>query len=532
MNRNSIAGSAICAFNMSAITAAFNGPFKHQETMTSAWERRDTPNRSQYECKASAGGLARHNMMLDSHRYQLMDQAVQPSSSYPLYHTTGERLTHIALDLIPTRLHEKVRIIYAATTTGMIKKLSVLSRTKDTCVIEKWQPQLPSQASRILTMDFLKDTESLYIGTETSLIRIPAEHCSRHVSRASCLNAMDPYCGWNDLKTACTPPPEGNTLARFWIQNATDCPVLTAPVDGGWSSWGEWFKCSQSSEGGAKGDSCLCRARQCNNPTARNGGQQCAGTTIDVTNCTVHGGWTEWSAWSACSQSCGIAIKTRRRTCGNPKPAHGGRVCVGVDRTEIYCPNLPPCPLPKQNPIDGVWGPWGAWGECSAQCGSGFRIRRRKCDDPPPQNGGMDCAGCHMDYEVCNTQPCAEAKKMGPWTPWLVQANGSAIDGGQLERRFRYSCKSNVADPNNLKISLAKEETRVCHSDGTCQRSGDSGEDHGWTEWGAWGRCSVECGGGQQSRTRTCERGGCDGVARMARACNTQPCKGKRRRQL
>lgn len=515
---------------MSAINAAFNGPFKHQETMTSAWERRETANRAQYECKASgAGGLARHNMMLDSHRYQLMDQAVQPLSNYPLYHTTGERLTYIALDLIPTKLHEKVRIIYAATTTGLIKKLSVLSRTKDTCVIEKWQPQLPAHASRILTMDFLKETESLYLGTETSLIRIPAEHCSRHVSRASCLNAMDPYCGWNDLQTACTPPPKGDTLARFWIQNATDCPVLTAPVDGGWSSFGEWFKCSQSSDGSATSDSCLCRARQCNNPMPRNGGVQCSGTTIDVTNCTIHGGWTEWSAWSACSQSCGIAIKTRRRTCGNPKPAHGGRVCVGPDRTEMYCPNLPPCPLPKLNPIDGVWGPWGTWGECSAPCGGGLRVRRRKCDDPPPQNGGMDCAGCHMDYEVCNTQLCAEIKKMGPWTPWLVQLNGSTVDGGQLERRFRYACKSNVADANNLKVALAKEESRVCHVDGTCQRSGDSGEDNGWSEWGAWGRCSVECGGGQQSRTRTCERGGCDGVGRMARACNTQPCKGMKR---
>lgn len=132
-----------------------------------------------------------------------------------------------------------------------------------------------------------------------------------------------------------------------------------------------------------------------------------------------------------------------------------------------------------------------------------------------------------MDYEVCNTQPCNEVKKMGSWTPWMVQVNGSTGDGGQLERRFRFSCKANVPDANTLKVSLAKEETRVCHADGSCQRSGDGGDEAGWTDWGSWSQCSVECGGGQQFRIRTCERGSCDGTSKMARACNTHSCKGK-----
>lgn len=39
--------------------------------------------------------------------------------------------------------------------------------------------------------------------------------------------------------------------------------------------------------------------------------------------------------------------------------------------------------------------------------------------------------------------------------------------------------------------------------------------------------CSVECGGGQQFRTRQCEKGSCDGTGKMARACNTHSCKGE-----
>jgi len=121
---------------------------------------------------------------------------------------------------------------------------------------------------------------------------------------------------------------------------------LCVAVDGGWSSWSSWFPCSYQtdSSSGSGDDHCRCRTRQCNNPPPQNGGAPCAGIAVAVTNCTVHGGWTAWSSWSACSQSCGMAVKTQQRTCGNPAPAHGGRVCVGHDRNEIYCTSNPPCP--------------------------------------------------------------------------------------------------------------------------------------------------------------------------------------------
>lgn len=141
--------------------------------------------------------------------------------------------------------------------------------------------------------------------------------------------------------------------SRFidWLQNATDCPLLTAAVDGGWSAWSKWYNCSQHSDAEhatemGNHDRCLCRSRACNNPTPRHGGLVCKGMSTSVTNCTVNGGWTDWSPWSACSQTCGMAVKTRRRTCGNPKPAHGGRTCVGKEHDELYCQVTISLPLP------------------------------------------------------------------------------------------------------------------------------------------------------------------------------------------
>jgi len=55
--------------------------------------------------------------------------------------------------------------------------------------------------------------------------------------------------------------------------------------------------------------------------------------------------------------------------------------------------------------------------------------------------------------------------------------------------------------------------------------------DGGWSSWSAWDSCSVSCGGGTQSRTRTCNNptpqyGGanCSGSSSESQACNTHSC--------
>jgi chondroitin sulfate proteoglycan 4 len=123
-------------------------------------------------------------------------------------------------------------------------------------------------------------------------------------------------------------------------------------------------------------------------------------------------------------------------------------------------------------PHDGQWGSWGPWEECSAHCGGGYRIRRRRCDNPAPQDGGQDCQGCHLDYEQCNAHTCSDAKRLSSWTPWLP-TNATASTAGHTERRFRFSCRAAVADPALIKFGQAKEEERFCHSDGTCLRTGN-----------------------------------------------------------
>ena len=58
--------------------------------------------------------------------------------------------------------------------------------------------------------------------------------------------------------------------------------------------------------------------------------------------------------------------------------------------------------------------------------------------------------------------------------------------------------------------------------------------DGGYSDFGDWSECSAECGGGTQTRSRTCTNpapanGGadCEGDSTESRECNTQGCPGK-----
>lgn len=201
---------------------------------------------------------------------------------------------------------------------------------------------------------------------------------------------------------------------------------------------------------------------------------------------------------------------------GNPTPAHGGRTCVGSDRAEMYCSNLPPCPEPREQ-IDGGWGPWGQWSKCTSSCGGGFRLRRRHCDNPTALNGGVECTGCNVDFEVCNIQKCTERQVSGSWTPWFQQNDFSTNDDKNFEKRIRYGCKFNGTDG---KVFKAKEEKRICFSNHTCHRLDDENDEIEHNDHSLWSVCTSNCGSGQQYRY--------EGSKKISRPCNTHPCKGLR----
>lgn len=103
--------------------------------------------------------------------------------------------------------------------------------------------------------------------------------------------------------------------------------------------------------------------------------------------------WSNWGAWSACSQSCDNGLKTRMRTC----PVEDA--CMGQNFEEQTC-------FTNCDPV--VWTTWNTYG-CSKTCGGGYETIYRSCISGP----------CPTPQEVRHNQPCnTEISCGGGWRPW------------------------------------------------------------------------------------------------------------------
>ncbi|TKS88049.1 SCO-spondin Precursor [Collichthys lucidus] len=106
-----------------------------------------------------------------------------------------------------------------------------------------------------------------------------------------------------------------------------------------------------------------------------------------------------WTAWSACSVSCGLGSLFRQRDI--LREALPGGACGGAQFDSRAC-------FPRACPVDGHWSQWTKWSECDAPCGGSVRQRNRTCTAPPPKNGGRDCEGMTLQSQSCNSQPCSK----------------------------------------------------------------------------------------------------------------------------
>jgi len=311
--------------------------------------------------------------------------------------------------------------------------------------------------------------------------------CDSAIMKANCPITCDACSNCADMmgEKQCSKKTHSNYFCKskyaYWCRkscNKCDHEEGVA-VDGGWSDWSDWDKCSASCGGGSTK-----RTRTCTNPEPQNGGKNCEGDDVESDVCgtgecelcqdnpfakceaaegscedesvkrncpvtcgacdycvdmigeyackramgknnfcdttmaykcrkscekcdasgneekiSVDGGWTEWSDWDDCSKSCGNGETKRLRSCTNPEPENGGKDCEGEYIEYDVCATNP-CP------IDGGWGKWLTWSECSKTCDSGEVSRSRECDNPAPQHGGEDCDGEDLETVPCFLRPC------------------------------------------------------------------------------------------------------------------------------
>jgi hypothetical protein len=292
---------------------------------------------------------------------------------------------------------------------------------------------------------------------------------------------------------------------------ATDTRPCRGVFCGYWSEWSAYGACSITC--GAYGTQV--RRRKCKNHKSNDKEPHCQGDSVDTKPChgddycQVDGGWSEWNGFGDCSKTCGPGgTRTRSRTCTRPLPTHGGRFCPGerMDRQQCYATHCP---------IDGGWTLWASYGPCSATCGVGLRKRTRKCANPRPANGGRYCEGVSSDTEPCKDRLCPVD---GGWSPWTGYSKCSASCGEGTRLRTR-SC-SNLP-PLRHDCVGKKRETKSCRENDFCPVDGD------WSPWTDYGSCSVKCGTGTRSRTRSCSHPppSYGGSSCPGEATDSKPCK-------
>ncbi|XP_059403741.1 semaphorin-6A-like isoform X3 [Carassius carassius] len=215
---NSIPGSAVCAYDMEEIAAAFTGRFKEQKSPDSTWtpvpEEKVPRPRPGVCAGASSGEKYKVSNELPDETlnfiklHPLMDEAVPSIANRPWFLKTmvRYRLTRIAVDNAAGPHHNHT-VVFLGSERGIVLKFLAKMRSgflNDSLFLEELSVYNPEKCSidgvedkRIISMQIDSRSHSLFVAFSSCVVKVPLSRCERHGKcKKSCIASRDPYCGW------------------------------------------------------------------------------------------------------------------------------------------------------------------------------------------------------------------------------------------------------------------------------------------------------------------------------------------------
>lgn len=326
--------------------------------------------------------------------------------------------------------------------------------------------------------------------------------------------------GYRKRTRAIKVPPEGvgkpcKPLSTEEVHASAKCPGSCdsrSCIDGEWAKWGEWAECSVSCGAGGmrmRRRELATKANECGRPAEGESSEYgacsapaaCDADGFVLKQDCIFGLWTAWAP-PVCPASCNGA-QERTRTIIRYS-ANGGKPCGGATSEVARCnpapgePDLPGCT--SGAPVDCVLEDWSDWSECSAECGTGHRARRRFIAQAP-QFAGKPCENPLEEIHECNaTKPCIDWSSDCRLSNWEEWGSCDPLTGEKVRSRSVQQMKWGFGKD----CEGSRRQVASCPRE--CQEKRYICE---WAVWEPWSQCSTSCGPeGRRKRSRILRIGG------------------------
>ncbi|XP_074639370.1 semaphorin-1A-like isoform X2 [Acropora palmata] len=212
-------GSAVCRYSMKSLQDLFEKSQYYELTRIIAEEVVDFWKPVSPMNLTVVPGRPKCDSTLDTKKYQVAvytfankhSLLADSLRSKPLFTRADTRFTSIEVDHVKESSRAVVPVMFISSDNGTVFKV-FNNKSGDNNPVILEQINLFKYPGVIYTMRLYKG--AVYIGSASSVVKLPVQHCNRYQTCRECVATLDPYCGWSNNKCTTFENKEENLWAQ------------------------------------------------------------------------------------------------------------------------------------------------------------------------------------------------------------------------------------------------------------------------------------------------------------------------------